>query len=449
MPPIAIIVICLFLLLIIGFGFVILQLIKLNARLEEREHSNNDLRSNLVQILQTQREELRSNLLFQTKEQQEITKNLREKLEELLKEQRVEQTEFRAKFDKNQIENLKHLTDSLQKGTAEIRTQIFQVLQQNTHTLSERLNKLTDDTNLRLQEINKRVEERLMESFEKTTATFTDVIKRLALIDEAQKNITKLSGDVVSLKEILADKRSRGAFGEVQLENLIRNVLAETAFALQYTLSNSKRADCILFLPEPTGNIVIDAKFPLENFQRLADFNLSESERLQAQRQFRNDIQKHIQDISEKYIIEGETANGAIMFIPAEAIFAEIHAHHPDIVESSHRANVWMVSPTTMMAVLTTVKAVLKDAATRRQAHLIREHLLRLRDEFGRFQKRMDNLAQHVEQAHNDIKDVHNTSKKISTQFDKIEKVELKDNEISTLTHGEVKKIIGEDIPNE
>ena len=413
------------LLILIAVGFLFIQLMKLNTRLEERERVNNEFKENLAKTLQTQREELRDYLARQLKEQREEQVGLRENLTRLLKEQRDEQIELRSKFDKNQLENLKHIIDSLQKGTSEIRNQITEVLKQNTQILDARLHKLTDDTNARLNEINNRVEKRLAESFEKTTATFTDVVKRLALIDEAQKNITKLSGDVVSLKEILADKRSRGAFGEVQLESLIRNVLSEKTFAFQYTLSNSKRADCVLFLPEPTGNIIIDAKFPLENFQRLADFNLPESERLQAQKQFRNDIYKHIHDIAEKYIIEGETSTGAIMFIPAEAIFAEIHAHHPDIVETSHRANVWMVSPTTMMAVLTTVKAVLKDAATRQQAHLIREHLLRLKDEFERFQERMTKLAQHVKQAHDDIQDVHTTSKKITNQFSKIEKVEL------------------------
>ncbi|OGT08092.1 MAG: recombinase RmuC [Gammaproteobacteria bacterium GWE2_37_16] len=423
MPSIVIILSSLLILIAVGFLFI--QLMKLNTRLEERERVNNEFKENLAKTLQTQREELRDYLARQLKEQRDEQVGLRENLTRLLKEQRDEQIELRSKFDKNQLENLKHIIDSLQKGTSEIRNQITEVLKQNTQILDARLHKLTDDTNARLNEINNRVEKRLAESFEKTTATFTDVVKRLALIDEAQKNITKLSGDVVSLKEILADKRSRGAFGEVQLESLIRNVLSEKTFAFQYTLSNSKRADCVLFLPEPTGNIIIDAKFPLENFQRLADFNLPESERLQAQKQFRNDIYKHIHDIAEKYIIEGETSTGAIMFIPAEAIFAEIHAHHPDIVETSHRANVWMVSPTTMMAVLTTVKAVLKDAATRQQAHLIREHLLRLKDEFERFQERMTKLAQHVKQAHDDIQDVHTTSKKITNQFSKIEKVEL------------------------
>ena len=383
--------------------------------------------NNLSEILTKFSEQttLLNQLNIRLNEREQVNKDLNERFERILNEQRAAEIEFRNKFNQNQLENLKHIIDSLQKGTAEIRNQIYSVLKSNTDILSERLNKLTDDTNSRLKEINNRVEERLKEGFEKTTATFGDIIKRLALIDEAQKNISALSSDVISLKEILADKRSRGAFGEVQLEALIRNVLPEQHFAFQHTLKNNKRADCILFLPEPTGNIVIDSKFPLESYQRLSNFNLPETERQQARQQFKRDIQKHIQDIAEKYIIEGETANSAVMFIPAEAIFAEIHAHYADLVEISHRASVWITSPTTMMAILNTIKAVLKDAATRKQAHLIQEHLLRLKEEFGRFQKRMDSLSTHITQVHNDVDEVCTTSKKISSQFGKIEKVEL------------------------
>src|SRR5262249_44475929 len=153
----------------------------------------------------------------------------------------------------------------------------------------------------------------------------------------------------------------------VQLSALIHNMIPEQHFSFQHLLSNHKRPDCMLFLPEPTGNIAIDAKFPLENYRHLINSSLSEAEKTQAERQFKIDIRKHIQDIADKYIIPGETADGAVMFIPAEAIFAEIHAHHSDLVEFAQRAKIWMVSPTTMMAILTTARAVLKDAATRKQ----------------------------------------------------------------------------------
>lgn len=306
-----------------------------------------------------------------------------------------------------------------------IQDSIINVLTNNAEILNKRVDKLTDDTDKHLKEISGQVEKRLSEGFEKTTTIFTDVVKRLALIDQAQKKITELSNNVVDLQAILADKRSRGVFGEVQLTALIRNIMPEQHFNFQHTLSNGKRADCLLLLPEPTGNIVIDAKFPLESYRRLVDTKLSETEKHLVEQQFRTDIRKHLQDIASKYIISGETSDGAMMFIPAEAVFAEIHAHYPDLVENSHKLRVWMVSPTTMMAILTTARAVLKDAATRKQVHIIQEHLSYLSQDFDRFQKRMDDLARHINQAHSDVDQVHKSSKKISSRFNKIEAVEL------------------------
>jgi len=320
---------------------------------------------------------------------------------------------------------IKILQDTLQKGIQETRTQVKEALTHYSADLGKRVDSLTTTTDMRLKEINNQVEKRLAEGFEKTTETFGNVIKRLALIDAAQKKITELSSSVVSLQEILSDKRSRGTFGEVQLSALIRNVIPEQHCSFQYTLSNGKRADCILLLPEPTGHIAIDAKFPLENFRLLMDSSLGDADRHQAEQQFRIDIRKHIQDIAEKYIIPGETADGAVMFIPAEAIFAEIHAHYPDLVEIAHRAKVWLVSPTTMMAILTTARAVLKDAATRQQVHIIQKHLHLLAADFERFQKRMDNLARHIAQAHTDVEQVHTSAKKITERFGQIEQVEL------------------------
>jgi len=285
----------------------------------------------------------------------------------------------------------------------------------------------------RLAEISGQVEKRLDKGFEKTTETFTDVVKRLAMIDEAQKRITELSSNVVSLQEVLTDKRSRGAFGEVQMAALISNVMPESSYELQYSLSNNTRVDCMMFLPEPTGHIAIDSKFPLNSFQKMMDNDASEADRVAAEKQFRLDIKKHIKDISEKYIIENETADGAIMFIPAEAVFAEIHAHQPALVEEAQRARVWMVSPTTLMAVLTTARAVLKDSATRKQIHVIQDHLVALAKDFDRFRKRMDKLSTHIQQANKDVEDVHISANKISSRFEKIERVELKEEEIELL----------------
>lgn len=357
----------------------------------------------------------------------------RDTIQQLIKEQHNEHHEQRQRFDEHQIKSLKTIQDSLSKGMQDVRHQIANTLGQHTEMLGKRVDKLTDETQQRLKEISGQVERRLTEGFEKTTETFTNVMKRLAIIDEAQKKITELSGNVVSLQEVLSDKRSRGAFGEVQLNSLIRNMLPESHFSLQHTLSNSKRVDCMLFLPEPTGNVAIDAKFPLESYQQINNEQLADSARHQAESQFRQDIKKHIRDIADKYIIPGETADGAVMFIPAEAVFAEIHAHYPDLVEAAHKAHVWLVSPTTMMAILTTARAVLKDAATRKQVHIIQEHLVALGKDFERFQKRMDNLARHIDQAHQDVEQVHKSSQKITTRFGKIEKVELGgDDDITT-----------------
>jgi len=357
-------------------------------------------------------------LLARMDERDRANIELRDSITRLLFEQRQQ-------FGEHQLHSLKTITESLQTSLGDVRAQVTGALNNHASELSQRVEKLTQATDKKLQEITGQVDKRLSEGFEKTTATFTDVVKRLALIDEAQKKITELSSNVMNLQEVLTDKRARGAFGEIQLSALLHNILPQESFALQHTLSNDKRVDCILFLPEPTGNITIDAKFPLENYQKLANPHLHESERLTAQQQFRIDIRKHIQDIAEKYIIPGETADGAMMFIPAEAVFAEIHGHYPDLIELSHRSKVWLVSPTTLMAILTTARAVIKDSAPRKQIHIIQEHLILLGKDFERFQSRMDTLSKHISQAHADVEDVNKSAKKISSRFSSIEQVEL------------------------
>jgi len=339
----------------------------------------------------------------------------------------------RESFDARQLEALKTQQENLTQGMGEVRKQVTEALQLNGNELGKKVDSLTRSTDERLKEISGQVDKRLNEGFEKTTATFADVIKRLALIDEAQKKITELSGNVVSLQEVLADKRSRGAFGEVQLASLVRNVMPESSFSFQHTLSNSTRVDCMLFLPEPSGDIGIDSKFPLESYRKMTDIETSDTDRLVAEKQFKKDIKKHIGDIASKYIIQGETSDGAVMFIPAEAIFAEIHAHYYELVEEAQRARVWLVSPTTLMAVLTTARAVLKDSATRKQVHLIQDHLVALSKDFSRFQTRMDNLSKHIEQASKDVDEVNTSARKISSRFEKIEKVEMIDEEVEQL----------------
>ena len=322
-------------------------------------------------------------------------------------------------------EIMRLLEKELREDVDKVRQRVDESLERSGRQLGERFKELVESNERRLGEISGRVEERLEKGFEKTNTVFGDVIKRLAEIDKAQAQISELSGSVGSLNEILADKRSRGAFGEVQLIGLVKNMMPPNSYAEQHTFENGVRADCVLFMPEPTGTLCVDSKFPLESYQRMVDGELGEAERKQAETQFRIDIKKHIKDIAEKYIISGTTAEGAVMFIPAEAVFAEIHARFPDLVEVSHKARVWLASPTTMMAVLTTARAVLKDAATRKQVHIIQDHLVALSGDFGRFQQRMDKLAKHIDLANKDVGEVHTSAKKITSRFTKIEQVEL------------------------
>lgn len=351
-------------------------------------------------------------------EQSEQSAALKEQLQEAF-------SSHRARFDERQMETLKILQDTLNKGVQDNRQQVKEALADHAIELGKRVDLLTQTTETKLKEINQQVEKRLAEGFQKTNETFGDIIKRLALIDAAQQKITELSNNVMSLQDILNDKRSRGAFGEVQLSALIHNMIPPQHFSFQHLMSNGRRPDCMLFLPEPTGNIAVDAKFPLENYRLLIDSSLPESVRQQAEKQFKIDIKKHIQDIADKYIVAGETSDGAVMFIPAEAVFAEIHAHHSDLVEYAQQAKIWMVSPTTMMAILTTARAVLKDAATRKQVHEIQKHLRLLAEDFERFQMRMDNLAKRIAQAHADVDQVHISSRKITQRFIHIDKADF------------------------
>jgi len=296
-----------------------------------------------------------------------------------------------------------------------------------TQHLSISVEILAKTMDTRLEQISGKVAERLDEGFKKTNETFTNVMMRLATIDEAQKKIDGLTTNVVSLQHLLGDKRSRGAFGEVQLEGLVRNILPPDAYSFQEKLSNGNRVDCLLILPPPTGKVPVDAKFPLENYHRMLDQDLAESDKLTARKQFKLDIKKHIEDISQKYLIRNETSDGAVMFVPAEAVFAEIHAYHADLVENAMQKHVWIVSPTTLMAVLNTARAVMKDVQMREQVHIIQSELGKLSVDFRRFDERMKKLAEHIRLANKDVDDVQISTRKISEQFARIEAVEMQD----------------------
>ncbi|WP_137718412.1 DNA recombination protein RmuC [Methylobacillus flagellatus] len=329
-----------------------------------------------------------------------------------------------AQTRENILEKL-HITLA-EQGKAEqalIQTTMGNAIQQ----ISQRIEALTKVVEERLEQISGKVSERLDEGFKKTNETFLNVMTHLTKIDEAQKKIDGLATNVVSLQELLGDKRSRGAFGEVQLEGLVRNLLPENAFEFQYTFPNNTRADCVLKLPEPTGLVAVDSKFPLENYEAMF---LEGAEKASAA-VFKSGVRKHIDDIASKYIIPNVTSDGAVMFLPAEAVFAEIHAHHRDLVEYAQVKRVWIVSPTTLMAVLNTARAVLKDTETRKQVHIIQDELGKLGKDFARFDERMKKLATHIQQASKDVEDVHISSRKITDRFARIERVELESHGIT------------------
>jgi DNA recombination protein RmuC len=257
----------------------------------------------------------------------------------------------------------------------------------------------------RLADVQLQMNENLQGSARRTAHSLGELQQRLTAIDKAQENITKLSGDVLSLQDILSNKQTRGAFGEIQLNDIVSKALPSDSYTLQATLSNARRADCLIHLPNPPGPIVIDSKFPLEPYEALrnakTDWELNE-----AARQLRTAVKKHIKDISEKYIIEGETADGALMFLPSEAVYAELHANFSELVREGFTARVWIVSPTTCMATLNTMRAILKDARMREQAGAIRRELGLLYQDVDRLGTRVENLDRHFAQAAKDITEI-------------------------------------------
>ncbi|WP_297754179.1 DNA recombination protein RmuC [uncultured Shimia sp.] len=257
----------------------------------------------------------------------------------------------------------------------------------------------------RLQQVNQQMTENLQGSSRRTAHSLGELQERLKTIDKAQENITKLSGDVLSLQDILSNKQTRGAFGEIQLNDIVGKALPKDSYALQQTLSNGKRADCLIHLPNPPGPIVIDSKFPLEPYEALRRAE-TQGQLNEAARMLRTAVRAHIKAISEKYILEGETADGALMFLPSEAVYAELHANFPELVREGFAARVWIVSPTTCMATLNTMRAILKDARMREQAGAIRRELGLLYADVERLGTRVENLDRHFGQAAKDLSDI-------------------------------------------
>lgn len=325
-------------------------------------------------------------------------------------------------------------------------TKLGTAMNENNQKLSENINRFKDEfkkginddfemlngkIEKRLDMMNAKVEERLSKGFEETTKTFGNVLERLSKIDEAQKKIEALSSNVVSLQDVLTDKKSRGIFGEVQLYQILASVFGEKndkIYQRQYKLSNGTIADSVIFAPEPMGNIAVDSKFPLENYRKMYDVELTVIERENARKEFSLNLKKHIDDISSKYIIPGETSEQAVLFLPAEAVFAEINAYHTDIIEYAYRKNVRITSPTTLMPVLTTLQVIMTNIERDKYAHVIQEELMKLNKEFDRYQERWNALEKDIEKVSKDVKSITTTSNKISKRFSEISNVKLIEN---------------------
>ena len=324
-------------------------------------------------------------------------------------------------FKKNSNDEIGKLEVSIIKEINEFRNKFSHDINEDFVSLNERIDN-------RLRYINDKVNERLDDNFERTNKTFNSVLERLSRIDEAQKKIDNLSTDIISLQGILTDKKTRGIFGEVNLKHILSNIFGDNndkIYKLQYTFDNGVIADCCLFAPDPLGLIAIDSKFPLENYQIMVDKNYDLNIRKKAEKMFKSDVKKHIDAISSKYIIPGITSDQAIMFLPAEAIFAEINAYHSDLLDYAYRHKVWITSPTTLISTLTTIQVIIKNIERDKYTKIIHQELRLLDEEFKRYKDRWDKLYRSIETVSRDVKDIYTTTDKITKRFNSINQVEL------------------------
>jgi len=324
----------------------------------------------------------------------------------------------RGQGDAGNAELVGRLTQMAESQVA-VQAQLAERLQAQEKAVSKAL----ED---RLGDFAKRMGDRLQESATQSHTTLTDLRERLAVIDKAQKNITELSTQVVGLQDILANKQARGAFGEVQLRDIVEAILPPSAYSFQETLGNGKRADCLLRLPNPPGPIAIDSKFPLESYQALRNAR-DEAAVTVARRTFAADVRKHVQDIAGRYIVPGETAESALMFLPSEAVYAELHANFREVVEISYRARVWIVSPTTLMATLNTVRAVLKDVRMREQAGVIQTEVRMLLSDIVRLDDRVGKLQRHFDLTSEDVRNIRISTDKVTKRGERIEALQLEE----------------------
>lgn len=290
--------------------------------------------------------------------------------------------------------------------------------------------KLSSNIERKLTLINDGVNERLDKNFEKSNKTFMDVLQRLTRIDEAQKKIDDLSSDIITLQSVLTDKKTRGTFGEVNLEYILNNAFGSSSngiYKTQYKFDSGYIVDALLLAPAPLGTISIDSKFPLENYQKMTDRTRTKEERLMAEKAFVQDVKKHINDIHDKYIVPGVTSDEAIMFLPAEAIFAEINAYHPELITYAYNNSVWITGPTTLISTLSTISMIIKNIERDKYAKVIHEELNKLSIEFTRYKDRWEKLAKNIKAVNNSVEEINTTSEKISKRFDSINKVDIKE----------------------
>lgn len=318
------------------------------------------------------------------------------------------------------------LQKSLYEMSEEIKKSLILSLKEQKEQGSKDIEKLALKVEDNLTRINEKVDKRLEHGFENIDKTFKDIIVGIAKIGEAQKKIEILSTDVNALQNVLTDKKSRGVFGEVQLNSILKSIFGEKRdlYDLQYNFASGVIVDAVIKAPEPLGLIGIDSKFPMENYTRML-------EDAKFKTQFKQNMRKHVNDIAEKYIIPGTTAQMAILFLPAEAIFAEINAYHQDLIDYARTRGVWIASPTTIMALLSTVMAIVRDIKTQEQAKTIQEELSKLSSNFKRYKERWSNLAKHIENVSRDVKEITTTTNKISSEFDRIENVEFEEPKLS------------------
>ena len=410
--------IVLLVLCVINLGLLVFVVLRKNNQnnTNEIKLEMKDMTSEIALKLMSQQGELKEHL----------AKQIGENNEKMLSLYTGFSTSLGQKLDKEQAELKEHLA----KQIGENNERMLKMYNDFSKELAEWLNKA-------IKELNEKVDAKLDDGFKKTNETFQGILERISKIDEAQKKIEQLSTNIISLQDILSDKKSRGCYGEVQLHTILASVFGDKndkVYQLQYTLPNNSIADSILRCPEPLGLVCIDSKFPLENYQRMMDKTISDIEREGYEKAFKLDVKKHIDAISSKYIIKDVTSDQAIMFLPAEAIFAEINAYHPDLVTYAQKKRVWLTSPTTLIATLTTIEVILKNIERNKYTKVIQLELEKLSVEFARYRTRWDNLSKSIIKVNKEVEEITTTTDKITKKFEQINRVELEPEEVRKIT---------------